>query len=352
VAAAAAAVGDGGLRAVASEGAAAADAAADAAAAAATAAAAWLRWRRDAAAAAAARATRATTAPPPPVTHEAHMADAVAFAATADAIVAGGASSLTVIMDFDRTITTHWADESRTARGATCHGIVESTRGAGLLAKCRELNERFYPIEVDADTPLAVKIPAMEDWYTSVHNLLIADGLQRADVATSVAAARLRLRRGVPEIFDWCDRHAVPLLVFSAGIGDVLVEVLRQRLPGGLPPCVHVVSNMMRFDPASGALVGFSDLIHMFNKTAAVLGPAALRALSGRPCVLLAGDSLGDASMAHGLPAVAHELRFGFLNDASTAGRLLPQFMARFDCVLTDDAPATPLLALLQRIAP
>ena len=314
-------------------------------AAAAASAAVWLRWRR--AAAAAADQQRRDRRP----NHEVHIADPAAFAATADAIVAGGTASLTVILDFDRTITTHYFDDGF-ERGATCHGIIESTRGAGLLARARELNDYYYPLEIDPDTPLAAKVPLMEEWYTKVHELLIADGMHRDDVPASVAVARLRLRPGVPELFDWCARHAVPLLVFSAGIGDVLVEVLRQRLPGGLPPCVHVVSNMMRFDPASGALVGFSDLIHMFNKHAGVLDPATLRALSDRPCVLLAGDSLGDASMAEGLPAVAHELRFGFLNDASTAGRLLPQFVARFDCVLTDDAPATPLLQLLQRIAP
>jgi cytosolic 5'-nucleotidase 3 len=38
----------------------------------------------------------------------------------------------------------------------------------------------------------------------------------------------------------------VPVLIFSAGLADVIEEVLRQQAE--LPPNVHVVSNRMVFD--------------------------------------------------------------------------------------------------------
>lgn len=273
-----------------------------------------------------------------------------AYRAAVSAMLQGGPGSMVVILDFDRTITTCYFDEARTQRGATCHGIVESTRGAALLERARALNAKYYPLETDPDLPVEAKVPLMVEWYRAVHELLVEDGLRVEDVASSVAVAQLRLRPGAVEVFDWCARHAVPLLVFSAGLGDVLAEVLRQRLPGGLPPCAHVVSNGMVFD-ASGRLTGFTEpTLHMFNKNASALSPATLRALSDRPHVLLAGDSLGDATMAQGLPAVEHELRFGLLND--DVDRLLPQFSAVFDVVLTHDAPFTPLLRLLRAIAP
>ena len=275
--------------------------------------------------------------------------DPEAYAKSVDAIIRGGPSELVLILDFDRTITTMFLDGSRTEKGGTCHGIVESTRGKELLSAAQELNKTYYPIEIDPSIPLSEKVPKMEEWYSSIHKLLLDDGLQFSDVESSVAKARLRIRDGVLGIFEWCERHAVPLLVFSAGIGDVLREVLRQRLPGGVPSCVHIVSNMMVFDEA-GRLTGFSNLIHMFNKHAGVLDPGTLRALSSRKHVILAGDSLGDATMAEGLPCVEAELRFGLLNDG--VERLLGAYTAAFDVVLTEDAPLTPLLALLQKVAP
>lgn len=278
------------------------------------------------------------------------IAEPEAYEATVNAIVAGGTESLLIILDFDRTITTCFHDEAHTVRGATCHGIVEATRGAELLEKAHALNKKYYPLETDPDLPLDRKVPLMEEWYTQVHQLLLEDGMRLEDIKSSVAVANLSLRAGVVEIFDWCERYAVPLLVFSAGIGDVLAEVLRQRLPRGMPRCAHIVSNTMVFD-AGGRLTGFSDpLIHMFNKNGSALSSATLRALSDRPHVLVGGDSLGDATMAQGLPSVAHELRWGLLNEA--VERLLPQYTSVFDVVLTHDAPLTPLLDVLTRIAP
>lgn len=318
----------------------------------------WLRrWRQHrhehaaaVAAAAVPAAVPAASAPAPVQPAQLILTDPDAFAATAQAIVAAGPDHLVLILDFDRTITTMWMDDARTERGATCHGIVESTRGPELLAAARALNAKYYPAEVDPDLPLERKVPLMEEWYSAVHELLLRDGLRREDVVDSVAKARLRLRPGAADVFAWAAAHSVPLLVFSAGIGNVLLEVLRQRLPGGLPACVHCVSNMMKFAD-DGALTGFSSpLIHMFNKHAGVLDPGVLRALSDRRHVIVVGDSLGDATMAEGLPSVAHELRYGLLNDG--AERLLPAYAGVFDAIITGDAPLWPLLELLRRIAP
>ena len=102
---------------------------------------------------------------------------------------------------------------------------------------------------------------------------------------------------------------------------------------------------------AGGVLTGFSaPLIHMFNKHAGAMDPGVLRALSDRRHVIVVGDSLGDATMAEGLPSVAHELRYGLLNDG--AERLLPAYAGVFDAIITGDAPLWPLLELLRRIAP
>lgn len=53
-------------------------------------------------------------------------------------------------------------------------------------------------------------------------------------------------REGHKVFFDHLAELQVPLLIFSAGVGDVLEEVIRQN--DVFHPNVHVISNYMDFD--------------------------------------------------------------------------------------------------------
>ena len=61
----------------------------------------------------------------------------------------------------------------------------------------------------------------------------------------------------------------IPLLIFSAGLANVLKEFL--MIKGVYHPNIHVVSNLMTFDP-TGALLAFEgEMIHSMNKNAHIL---------------------------------------------------------------------------------
>ena len=53
-------------------------------------------------------------------------------------------------------------------------------------------------------------------------------------------------RDGSDWLFDELHKHNVPLLIFSAGVGDVVMETVKQRAV--LHDNVKVVSNFMDFD--------------------------------------------------------------------------------------------------------
>jgi 2-hydroxy-3-keto-5-methylthiopentenyl-1-phosphate phosphatase len=58
----------------------------------------------------------------------------------------------------------------------------------------------------------------------------------------------------------------VPLLIFSAGIANIIAEAMTQKLGSALKSSTHIISNFMIFD-SDDRHVGFSEpLIHMFNK--------------------------------------------------------------------------------------
>lgn len=268
--------------------------------------------------------------------------DPVLFAAKRAAVVAAGVAGVHFVVDFDRTLTTN--EVAPGERGATCHGIVEQRRGADFYARARALNDYYYPREIDSTLSHAERTAFMVEWYAAINAMIAGCGLTRAMLAGDVAAARFRIRRGMAELVRAAAAGAM-VTIFSAGIGDVIEEVLAQRW-GSLPENIRVVSNWMRWE--SGACVDFSPpLIHVFNKSAAALGdgPHARRARAC-PAVVLLGDSEGDPRMADGLDAET-VLRIGFLNARNPSPEALDMYSKLYDVVLIGDAPAWSLEDLI-----
>jgi len=141
--------------------------------------------------------------------------------------------------------------------------------------------------------------------------------ITRETIATAVAdCSTIQLRDGVQEFLRQCQeaKPPIPVLIMSAGLGDVIEEFLRQRLPFPLAPTTVVVSNRLYFD-SSGQLTAFSEpLMHMFNKTAAFFDANVRKLIEGCKMCMLLGDGVGDATMADGLDNVEC-LKIGFLNE-------------------------------------
>lgn len=55
-------------------------------------------------------------------------------------------------------------------------------------------------------------------------------------------------RDGYKVFFDHLEEQQVPLLIFSAGVGDVLEEVIQQN--SVFHPNIRIISNYMDFDQA------------------------------------------------------------------------------------------------------
>ncbi|KAM7381588.1 hypothetical protein PAMA_012430 [Pampus argenteus] len=244
-----------------------------------------------------------------------------------------GAGSLHVISDFDMTLT-RFAHNGK--RVPTTHNILDNRLliNEDCTKKMRELLNTYYPIEIDAGRTVEEKLPLMVEWWTKVHELLIQQRIRRDMLAQAVKESSAMLREGHKVFFDCLAAHQVPLLIFSAGVGDVLEEVIQQNHV--FHPNVHIISNYMDFDH-TGALRAFKgQLIHTFNKRDGALSQAAhLTELQGRPNVLLLGDSLGDLTMADGVSEPENILTIGFLNDQVEERK--ESYVNSFDIVLVKD---------------
>ncbi|XP_049419638.1 7-methylguanosine phosphate-specific 5'-nucleotidase-like isoform X1 [Epinephelus fuscoguttatus] len=244
-----------------------------------------------------------------------------------------GAGSLQVISDFDMTLTRFAYNGQRVP---TTHNILDNRLliDEDSTKKMRELLNTYYPIEIDASRTAEEKLPLMVEWWTKVHELLIQQRIRKDMLAQAVKESSAMLRDGYKVFFDRLTEQQVPLLIFSAGVGDVLEEVIRQNHV--FYPNVRIISNYMDFDQ-TGVLRAFKgQLIHTFNKREGALSHAAgLRELHGRPNVLLLGDSLGDLTMADGVSEHENILTIGFLNDQVEERK--ESYINSFDIVLVKD---------------
>merc|ERR1712000_246988 len=145
------------------------------------------------------------------------------------------------------------------------------------------------------------KIPHMVEWYRLVNQLLMSQDLTCEDVAMAVTGCRdFRLRSGVEEVFKIAHKNGIPIIVLSAGLGNVIEEVIKQciRKPSGEIGTawknVRVLSNTLIWN-RKGHHQGFSEpLIVMFNKGLRAAPSDIKEMLRGRGVGILCGDGLGD----------------------------------------------------------
>ncbi|XP_044531542.1 cytosolic 5'-nucleotidase 3A-like [Gracilinanus agilis] len=154
-------------------------------------------------------------------------------------------------------------------------------------------------------------------------------------------------REGYEHFFDKLKEHNIPVFIFSAGIGDVLEEVIRQA--GVYHNNIRVVSNFMDFDE-NGVLKGFKgELIHVFNKhDGALRNTQYFKQLKDNSNIILLGDSQGDLRMADGVANVDNILKIGYLNDR--VDELLENYMDSYDIVLVKEESLELANSILQKI--
>ncbi|XP_062967483.1 7-methylguanosine phosphate-specific 5'-nucleotidase isoform X2 [Cynocephalus volans] len=254
----------------------------------------------------------------------------------------GGGHRLQVISDFDMTLSRFACNGKRCP---SSHNILDNSKI--VTEECRReltaLFHHYYAIEIDPHRTIKEKLPHMVDWWTRAHNLLCQQKIQKFQIAQVVRESNAMLREGYKTFFNTLYHNNIPLFIFSAGIGDILEEIIRQMKV--FYPNVHIVSNYMDFNED-----GFKgQLIHMYNKNSSMCENSSyFQQLQGRTNVLLLGDSMGDLTMAEGVPGVQNILKIGFLNDKVEEQRA--RYMDAYDIVLEKDGTLDVVNGLLQHI--
>lgn len=241
---------------------------------------------------------------------------------------------LCVVSDWDRTLT-----KARTEDGqdATSYSVI--AHGAYLGEAYRVEMDRLYaqyrPIEISQTISHREKQKAMHDWWMAALAMMQKYELTEDIIEDIAIRDFMRLRDGSIDLFKILADREIPLLILSAGIGNVISKFLNVR--SLLTANVTVTANKLIFD-THGVVAGYCEpVIHSFNK--------AGHASTPRGCVLLIGDTIEDAQMVNDAQANCI-IRVGFLNDAIEENRAA--YLCTYDVVICDDESMAPVIELLR----
>lgn len=191
-----------------------------------------------------------------------------------------------------------------------------------MFRKCKQLPQYYFdeakglynkyrPIEIDPYISVSEKTDAMRDWMLAANDLLKGIEFDPSEIEEIVLASGNMLRDGTEEIFKKLHKAKVPVIIFSAGLGDMVEAVLRCH--NTFYDNVQIISNFLKYN--GNKLDGFKNnvLIHAYNKNECALTKSHLKILGNRQNVLLMGDTIGDADMIEGIKDIKAVLKVGFL---------------------------------------
>uniref|UniRef100_A0A0N4ZH75 5'-nucleotidase n=1 Tax=Parastrongyloides trichosuri TaxID=131310 RepID=A0A0N4ZH75_PARTI len=249
-----------------------------------------------------------------------------------------GKNGLMVISDFDYTLSRY-----KDIKGELCwttHQMFSDctkTLYPELSDKLMAMKEKYIPIEYCPIMSDEEKSPYMVEWWQKSHDEICKAGFSRKIIEEFVKESKIEFRDGGREFIEKLDQKLnIPLVVFSAGIGNIIDIFFKQQLNHS-PENVHVISNMMEFNSNEICHAFSEPLIHTFCKNSSVIKgeKTFFHKLNNRHNVLLLGDSLGDLHMDVGVEQEGVALKIGFLN--FNHDNLLAKYMQGYDIVIVDD---------------
>lgn len=193
-----------------------------------------------------------------------------------------------VLADFDRTITS--------GDGESTWGLISKSKymDDAYKQERQKLFELYRPIEIDCSIDYDTKNEHMINWWKSHINLLLKYNLNENVIKDIIDKNYLKFRQGAKEFLKSMYEQNVPVIIISAGIGNIINEFLISQ--NANYENIHIISNFIDFK--EGKINKFNNyIIHSLNKNMTILPDNLKQELSNRKNILLLGDGLDDIRM-------------------------------------------------------
>ena len=241
-----------------------------------------------------------------------------------------------VVMDFDKTITTSNSTDSWTILQNPTIMNPQFEKDSLLLY------EKYGPLELDYSLDGVSKSNYMKEWYFSVMDLTYFYGLTYDKLLACAKSGNIPFRNGFKRFLSNLHKYNIPVIILSAGIGNVIDQVL--KLNNCFYDNVHIISNFIKFE--NNKMLPFNDdIIHTCNKSIDRLPDYIYKEIKSKDYILLFGDLIEDLNMIH-KEDLDKTISFGFLEkNIDTNFNFYKQY---FDVVLTNNASFDDVAKILK----
>lgn len=230
-----------------------------------------------------------------------------------------------VVADFDKTITDRNSN-------STWNALVDSNDIAEEYTKKRmDLYNYYRPIEIDSNISDEEKSQAMSNWWETNIDLFFEYGIKENGIKKGILNGDLKYREGAKEFLHEMKRLEIPVIIISAGIGNIIEEFL--KFENDYFDNIHIVSNYINFE--NGHIKNLKgDTIHALNKNIVKLDNTSKELLKNRKNILLLGDGVADLKMISENDK-ENAITVGFLEEKIEEN--LEYFNEAFDIVITNN---------------
>lgn len=250
-----------------------------------------------------------------------------------------------VICDFDRTLTHSFNKNG--SKASTSNGIL---RDNGYLSEeycklAKDIFSIYYPLEKDNSLTFREKKNKMIEWWQKHLEIKKKFGLNKNLIEEVSKKSYLNYREYAKEFLELCFKFNIPVIIFSAGEGDIIVNSLKHE--DMLFSNMRIISNFYEFDSDGNILRYLGDIIHSLNKSEVELkGSDILKDLESKENCILIGDKIEDLGMARKEHKAIYS--FGFLNEDVEEN--LSSYKAHFDELILNDGSFKKAYDTLKKI--
>ena len=231
-----------------------------------------------------------------------------------------------VVLDFDKTITKKESLDSWMAL------LDFEIYGEECKKEIEELNAKYSPMELDYTLEEETKKRHMVEWYQKSMDLLYKYQISYSNLVKALKKDTLNFRKGAKGFLQNLYQQKVPVIILSAGIGNVIEEFLKKQ------ECyydnIHIISNFITFkEDKMQKFTG--SIIHSMNKRIENTLPEELKEIiQQKQYAILCGDIIEDIQM---IPKenLDQTITIGFLNQKIKQN--LEFYNRHYDVVLTEE---------------
>lgn len=228
-----------------------------------------------------------------------------------------------VIIDFDRTLTTGASDSSL--------GIIPQFLGGECLKERLKNYEYYRPLELDYTIEKEEKRKIMKEWATKTFTLLSKYLATEDIIENALKDANIHLRKGVKEFFKEMYKKDIPVVIMSAGVGNLIEKFLEKEEV--LYNNIILISNFFEFKDKK-TYIDTEKLMASSNKDYSKIPEDIRKILDKKENILLCGDIVEDIKMVNSNQR-SKTLAIGFLD--YNIEKNLDIYNNNFDIVLADN---------------